>query len=146
MINRVEKNFSINPKRLLGDSAYGVAPMLGWLVEEKHIEPHVPVWDKSKGVQNTYSRTDYTWDGHADHYQCPGGKLLRYQQRNFKNPRSGITKDNTIIYRANKFDCEVCSHKPHCCPNTSHQKIARSIYEDSRDVARAITKTPAYAQ
>ncbi|KPJ93214.1 MAG: transposase, partial [Gammaproteobacteria bacterium SG8_15] len=80
----------------------------------------------------------------ADHYQCPGGKFLRRRQRNFKT--SEITKDNTILYRASKFDCDVCEYKPHCCPNTPHRKIARSIYEASRDVDRAITQTPAYAQ
>ena len=144
MIDRVEERFTIKPNRLLGDTAYGTATMLGWLVEEKHIEPHVPVWDKSEGSEGTFSRADFTWDNEADHYQCPGGKLLRRRQRNFKQP--GITKDNTILYRASKFDCEVCEHKARCCPNTPHRKIARSIYETSRDVARAITQTPAYAQ
>jgi transposase len=144
MIDRVEERFALKPNRLLGDTAYGTAPMLDWLVEKKHIEPHVPVWDKSEGSVGTFSRADFTWDNTADHYQCPGGKLLRRRQRNFKT--SEITKDNTILYRASKFDCDVCEYKPQCCPNTPHRKIARSIYEASRDVARAITQTPAYAQ
>jgi hypothetical protein len=29
----------------VGDTADGAAPMLAWMVEEKTIEPHVPVWD-----------------------------------------------------------------------------------------------------
>ena len=36
--------------------------------------------------------------------------------------------------------------KNQCCPNTSIRKIARSIHEDARDVARAIATTDAYAQ
>lgn len=36
--------------------------------------------------------------------------------------------------------------KNQCCPNTSIRKIARSIHEDARDVARAISTTDAYAQ
>ena len=146
MINRVEKNYAIKPKRLLGDTAYGVAPLLGWMVEEKCIEPHVPVWDKSEGSADTFTRADFTFDDRADHYQCPGGKLLRRRWRNFKNLRTGITKDNTIIYSARKQDCETCENKHQCCPNTSHRKIARSIYEASRDVARDIAKTSAYEQ
>jgi len=146
MINRVEENFGIKPKRLLGDTAYGVAPMLGWLVEEKRIEPHVPVWDKSEGSAGTFTRADFTFDDKADHYQCPGGKLLRCRQRNFKNPRTGITKASTIIYRARQLDCKGCQYKSRCCPNTAQRKIARSIYEASRDVARAIAQTPAYEQ
>jgi len=31
----------------MGDSAYGSAEMLGWLVDEHGIEPHVTVFDKS---------------------------------------------------------------------------------------------------
>lgn len=30
-------------------SAYGSAPTLAWLVDDKAIEPHIPVWDKSAG-------------------------------------------------------------------------------------------------
>jgi hypothetical protein len=33
-----------------------------------------------------------------------------------------------------------------CCPNTAHRKIARSIYEESRDVARTVCTTSAYQQ
>ena len=146
MIDRVEETFGIKPQRLLGDTAYGVAPMLDWLVEKKHIEPHVPVWDKSDGKEGIFGRTDFTWHDQAGHYQCPAGKLLQHGRRNIKKKRTGITKDNTIIYRSSNDDCKDCSYKPQCCPNTSHRKIARSIYEASRDVARAIAKTPAYEQ
>ena len=33
-----------------------------------------------------------------------------------------------------------------CCPNTPTRKIARSVHEAARDVARAIAKTDAYKQ
>ena len=61
-------------------------------------------------------------------------------------PGAPITKAKTIIYRSSKMDCDVCPHKQQCCPNTTFRKIARSIYEASRDVARAIGKTPEYLQ
>lgn len=146
MINRVEQLYQIKPQRLLGDTAYGVAPFLGWLVDEKQIEPHVPVWDKSDGKEGLFGRSDFTWKAEANHYVCPAGKLITHGHRNFTKPRTGITKDNTIIYRASKSDCEVCKYKPMCCPNTPHRKIARSIYEAARDVARALKETPEYAQ
>ena len=47
MIERAMNRFDLYPARLLGDSAYGSAEMLGWLVYEQGIEPHVPVFDKS---------------------------------------------------------------------------------------------------
>lgn len=57
-----------------------------------------------------------------------------------------VTKANTIIYRSSQLDCRECSLKPHCCPTTTFRKIARSIYEESRDVARAIAQTEDYEQ
>ena len=48
MVARVEAQFDLTPERLIGDTAYGTAPMLAWMVEEKNIEPHVPVWDKTE--------------------------------------------------------------------------------------------------
>ena len=43
MVERVEKRFALKPKRLIGDTAYGSAEMLAWMVDNKGIEPHVPV-------------------------------------------------------------------------------------------------------
>jgi hypothetical protein len=45
MIERAMERFDLYPARLLGDSAYGSAEMLGWLVYEHGIEPHVTVFD-----------------------------------------------------------------------------------------------------
>ncbi len=144
LLERIETNYQIKPKRLMGDTAYGCADILGYLVNEKNIEPHVPIWEKSKRDDGTYSVTDFVWDEKEDHYLCPSGKLLRRSRRKFKIPRSGITKANTIIYRASKHDCDTCEDKPRCCPNTDHRKIARSIHEAARDVARAINQSDIY--
>lgn len=144
MVERVEARFSMKPKRLIGDTAYGTAEMLGWLVEEKAIEPHVPVWDKSDGKAELFGRSDFTWDAATDRYVCPGGKpLLRHR---YKPRGTGITKENTIIYRATTSDCRACALKTSCCPNTRSRKIHRSVYEDARDVARQLKTTALYAQ
>ena len=41
MIERVEERFDLKPERLIGDMAYGNAEVLGWMVNDKGIEPHV---------------------------------------------------------------------------------------------------------
>ena len=46
-------------------------------------------------------------------------------------------------YRASKLDCQDCSLKPQCCPNSPARKIPRSIYEGARDMAREIANTEA---
>ena len=43
MIERSIDRFGLYPARLMGDSAYGSDDMLGWLVHEHGIEPHVTV-------------------------------------------------------------------------------------------------------
>jgi len=52
MIDRVEAQFDIKPQRLIGDTEYGTAPMLAWMVEENDIEPHVPMRDKTEAKQS----------------------------------------------------------------------------------------------
>ena len=42
-VERIEQRFELTAERFIGDTAYGTAPMLAWLVEEKDLEPHVPV-------------------------------------------------------------------------------------------------------
>ena len=144
MIDRVAAGLDITPQRLIGDTAYGSAPLLAWLVEEKGIEPHVPVCDKSERTDGSFSRSEFQWDAHANTYHCPAGKELRCDRRNFTQPHSGVTKANAIIYRASQHDCAPCPLQSQCCPNTPHRKIARSIHEAARDVARRMAQTPAY--
>jgi transposase len=146
MIDRVEDRFDMKPDRLVGDTAYGVAPMLEWMVNDKGIAPHVPVFDKSERTDGTLSRSDFQWNEEANEYRCPEGKVLRSDRRPFKSARSHVTKADSILYRSSQSDCKACPIKAYCCPNTPTRKIARSLYETARDVARDIGKTDAYKQ
>jgi transposase len=56
MIERVETRFDLKPQRLIGDTNYGTAEILGWMVDEKQIEPHVSVWDKTPRPTSTAAR------------------------------------------------------------------------------------------
>ena len=145
MIDRVHDRFDLFPKKLVGDTGYGSAEMLGWLVEERGIEPHIPVWDKSKRDDGTFSREDFTYDQTEDSYTCPAGKGLQRSRRNFTKPRtSNAGKDGMIRYRASKLDCDACALKYKCCPTQPARKVTRSVHEAARDIARDIRKTDAY--
>ena len=146
MIDRVEATFDIKPERLVGDTAYGTGPMLNWIVNEKQIAPHIPVWDKSERDDDTLTSKAFQWDAKSGEYRCPQGKPLRSEWRPFKKRRTHITKDNTIKYRASRIDCAACPIKTSCCPNTPSRTVTRSVHESARDVARAIAKTPEYKQ
>jgi hypothetical protein len=77
MIERTEDRFEIKPERLAADTAYGSGANLDWLVNEKKIAPHIPVIDKSKREDGTFSREDFRFDKERDVYICPAGKTLR---------------------------------------------------------------------
>jgi hypothetical protein len=146
MVDRVEERFGLKPTRLVGDTAYGTAPMLAWMVEDKKIAPHVPVFDKTKREDGTLSSRDFTWDERANEYHYPQGHALRSDRRQFKIERDRTTKANTVIYRDSQTDCARCALKQQCCPNTPSRKIARSVHESSREVARRLAETPEFEQ
>lgn len=134
MIQRSLERFDLYPGRILGDSAYGSAEMLGWLLYEHGIEPHVTVFDKSARTDGTFSREDFTYDHAGDIYRCPGGKTLT-------TTGTPVNDDATILYRASKHDCQACALRSRCCPNTPARKVPRSIYEGARDMAREIARS-----
>jgi hypothetical protein len=138
MIERTEERFGLKPERLVGDTAYGAAPMLNWLVEEKDIAPHIPVFDKSRRDDGTFSRSDFRYDPTDDVYHCPGGKRL--------GTSGTVHEGKTLLYRASKLDCDVCPLKPQCCPKEPSRKIPRDIHEHARDVARSFAGTEGFEQ
>ena len=144
MILRTRERFDLYPEKLVADTAYGSASMLGWLVEEEGIEPYIPVIDKSERKDGTFSRDDFTYDHETDSYTCPAGKELVQFRRTYKKPRSGVDKEGLMRYRASKKDCDQCQLKYRCCPKEPARKVLRSIHEGARQMARDITKTDAY--
>jgi len=146
MVNRVEQRFGLKPDRLVGDTAYGTAPMLGWMVQDKGIAPHVPVWDRSERKDGTLSSSEFVWDEQANEYRCPQGHALLSDRRQFTTPRDRITKAGTILYSASQHDCTGCPMKQQCSPNMPNRRIMRSVHERSREVAREIANTPQYKQ
>jgi len=139
MIERTEKRFDIKPKRLAADTAYGSGPNLNWLVKDKDIAPHIPVIDKSKREDGTFSREDFRFDKERNVYVCPAGKLLT-------TTGTVIDDGETLRYLASTSDCRICPLKVRCCPKTPFRRIPRSVYEEARDVARALAKTEAFEQ
>jgi transposase len=144
MIERSMERFDLYPVRVIGDSAYGSAEMLNWLVHDRGIEPHVPVFDKSKRTDGTFSREDFTYDHAGDTYRCPAGRTLQHYRRRFTTPRTDVPNDNLIRNRASTRDCGPYPLKLRCCPKAPARKVLRSIHEGARDLARDFAKTEAY--
>jgi hypothetical protein len=135
MLERTAARFALAPDHLAADVAYGTGEMLGWLVG-RGIDPHIPVWNKSKRDDGTFSRDDFVYDEEHDLYRCPGDKTLKTTGR--------CHTDNTYRYMASKSDCAPCPLKPKCCPTVPVRRIPRDPNEKARDYARALMATDAY--
>src|SRR5207244_13516222 len=85
------------------------------------------------------SREDFTFDTDRNVYICPANKILTTTGK-------VVNDGETLLYRAKARDCRGCLLKAQCCPKASVRKIPRSIYEEARDVARALAKTEAFKQ
>jgi transposase len=140
MIERTEARFGIKPAWLAADTAYGSASNLDWLVNQQGIAPHVPVIDKSKREDGTFNREDFTFDKERNVYACPAGKILTTTGRLVNDG------ETTLLYFASVLDCRICPLKARCCPNMPARRVPRSIYEEARDVARALAKTKTFEQ
>ena len=138
MIERTAERFDLKPEYLAADTAYGSAEMLNWVVNEKKIAPHIPVIDKSKHEDGTFSREEFRFEKGRNVYICPAGKLL--------TTTGHIGPDHAIRYFASLPDCRACALKPKCCPNMPARRIVRDVNEDARDIARALIKTEDFEQ
>jgi hypothetical protein len=139
MIERTEACFGIKPTWLAADTAYGSAPNLDWLVNEKEIAPHVPVIDKSKRDDGTFSREEFVYDKERDMYTCPAGEALKTSGRL-------VNGGATLLYMLSTRDCGRCPLKSRCCRVSPQRKVPRNVHEEARDVARSLARTEEFAQ
>src|SRR5436190_1381888 len=137
MIERTEQRFDIKPERLAADTAYRSGATLDWLVKDKKIAPHIPVIDKSNRDDGTFNREHFKFDKERDVYTCPAGKTLTTTGRL-------VNDGETLLYRASMRDCRSCPLNAQCCPKAPFRRLQRSIYEEARDVARALAKTEVF--
>ena len=75
-------------------TAHTVRSIVDWLVKTKGIAPHIPVWDKSRRDDGTFSRSDFQFDEARNVYVCPTAKTL--------TTRGTIVSDDQVLYRASK--------------------------------------------
>lgn len=143
MLDRTQERFGIWPERLAGDTGYGSAENLAWLVHERGIEPHIPVFDKDR-TDGSFARADFTYDHADDSYTCPGGKQLRRYWQEGRAAKAKPPADGIERYRARKTDCQACDLRQRCRPGEQGRKLLRSIHEGARDLARDLSLTDAY--
>ncbi len=143
MLDRTQERFGIWPERLAADTGYGDAANLAWLVHERGIEPHIPVFEKSRS-DGSFGRDAFRYDHDSDSYCCPGGKQLRRYWQEGRAAKAKPPVDGIDKYRARKADCDACPLRERCRPGDAGRKVLRSIHEGARDLARDLSLTDAY--
>ncbi len=137
MLDRTAKRFDLHPYWLVADTAYGSEESLVELVLKRQILPFIPVIDQGERTDGTLSRSDFTWDDENDRYICPEGKDLRHARRDYSDPDRISAEMKPRRYRATKADCQGCTLKAQCCPNSDTRSLQRGKYEVVRDFARS---------
>ena len=92
MIDRTAEQFDVTPSRLAADAGYGSAEMLAWLVDERGIEPHIKVFDKSERTDGTFSRNDFAFEPESNLYVCPAGKEMKNIAARSPRHATGLTE------------------------------------------------------
>src|SRR4029078_3174314 len=113
--------------------------MLSWRVEDKCIAPHIPVFDKSKRDDGTFSRSDFRYDPTSDTYRCPADRTLT-------TTGTLVNDGTTLLYLARKHDCDNCELKARCCPKVPFRKVPRHQHEAAGEVARSFAGTELFEQ
>ena len=139
MIERVHDDLGLWPRKLIADTGYGSAEMLAWLVHERDIHPHIPVFDKSARNDGTFARVDFTYDLDED-LHLSGRQVAEALAAATAVRSDEPHADGFFRYRASKPDCDACALKPRCCPGAEARKVPRSIHEGARNLARAIAE------
>jgi hypothetical protein len=120
MIERTEQRFQIKPAYLAADTAYGSADTLNWIVNQKKIAPHIPVIDKSKREDGTFSREDFRFDPERNIYLCPAGKVLRPLATSAVITRSGTRHRclTAVLACSNQNAVQRCPRAGLCAMST----------------------------
>ena len=84
----------------------------------------IPVIDKSKHEDRTFSREDFTFDRTRDTYTCPAGKGLTTTGK--------IMNDDLLLYRR-ASSIAMCV-RSRCDAARRNRRARCSIHEDARDV------------
>jgi hypothetical protein len=112
--------------------------------EDDAIIAYVPVPESNGRLekQGRFSLKDFSYDGAADAYRCPAGKLLR-PMKGRKNGRwQNASGRIEIRYASRKAICGTCRLKARCLSRTApYRTVARWEHEDVLERHRARMKS-----
>ena len=103
--NKAER-FGMTPDKPDGDTIYRSVEMLGWLVEERGIAPHIPVRDKSKRTDGTFSRKATSLTS-PNRMTITDGLLARPHTKSYAAVKAALHFSTTLPWRRVSFPGHV---------------------------------------
>ena len=89
MLDRTAEQFDVTPSRLVADAGYGSAEMVGWLVDERGIEPHVKLMDKAERTDERFRAATSPSIQSAIFMSAPAAKSSRSTTAFSPSPATG---------------------------------------------------------
>lgn len=125
-VDRVETNLGQRPKQVVVDGGFTNQATMEAMTE-KQVDMIGSLPERSgvalnrleqRGVSLDFYPQAFEYDGNANCYRCPAGKVVAYETQE----RQGATLRHR--YRAKASDCRGCEFQAQCCPGT---KRGRSL-------------------
>src|ERR1017187_4288949 len=125
-LEEVRENFGKMPSQTLVDGGYpsrhdiealeGRTDLIGPYDEDGAC---AAAFRRRQGIAEAYAPKFFVYDQKADQLQCPAGCFLKHH-------KSNKSKDKIEhVYMAQPSDCEGCSRKPQCCPQSPSRSVTR---------------------
>jgi transposase len=135
-VERIEANLGQVPQQVVVDGSFiNHQNLVG--MESREVEVIGPVPDHSsqtvaalqkRGVAPEFFPQAFRYDAERNCYVCPAGRDLAFESRE-KSEGSARFR-----YRAKLADCQSCSEKGQCCPQSQRRSLVRT--EESPEMKR----------
>lgn len=144
-VDRVEANLDQRPQQVVVDAGFTNQATLE-AMSEKQVDLIGVLPERNRtpvnrlgqrGVSPDFYPQAFVYDGGADCYRCPAGKVLGYETRE----RQAATLRRR--YRAKASECRVCEFQAQCCPETKRgRSVVRSEATPEMAAFQAKMQTP----
>jgi len=119
------------PQTVTADAGYFSAENIQ-IAEELQVDAYIAATRESKEAQNSYDKTNFTYQPETDTYRCPVGKKLPLKQVQYADHPDKATK---WIYEGQ--ECSACCFQKDCTKSKSGKRtITRTEADPIREAMR----------
>ncbi len=108
---------------VLADAGYADAQQIA-ACDADDITAFVPHPRSRNSHGEFFEKSDFDWDADRQHYICPAGNILSFENASRKNQSAN--------YVANPKDCATCALKPRCT-KADRRRVSRHLLEETLD-------------